>query len=110
MSDAQEPKKERYPAVDPSLKATQCVCQSKLFFALVLPNLRDGSAQFKVLNCAQCGAMVELHDGFVGTPKATVYIDGKGRKHHVLRADPMNFGSKFQAGGNHGSNGSDGKT
>lgn len=108
MSDAQEPEEIKYPAVDPQLKATQCVCKSKLFFALVLPNLRDGSAQVKVLNCAQCGAMVELHEGFVGTRKANVHIDGKGRKHHTLRADPMNFGSKGGSIG--GSNGGDGKT
>ena len=93
--EAQEPKEIQYPTVDPALKAVQCVCQGKVWAVLSLPNLKDGSTTIKVLSCVTCGVAVELDaEARVGTTNATFHIDGEGRKHHVLKADPITFGSQ----------------
>jgi len=90
-----KPKENMYPAVDPTLKVVQCVCQGKVFAVLSLPKVSDGSAQIKVLNCVTCGAMVEVNgEGRVGTTDTNIYIDPKGKRHYTLHADPMDFGAK----------------
>jgi len=46
------------------------------------------------LNCVTCGALVDVSDEarVGGTKQSYSYVDGEGRRHHVLPADPGKLG------------------